>query len=107
MIHKELVTHFRNLGYKVDPTNDGCTGVSDVSEEELKCCKKHDFWWRNPHLGKSKFKSDWEFFKCIKKCKGLALACLALGVVSTFGIFFYVKEEWIDYKYDDDNDFFM
>ena len=102
-----LIAHFTNMGKKLDPTNDGCTGAPDIDENVLKCCKVHDFWWRNPHLGINKFKADWLFFKCIKKHKGIRLACLYYGIVSTFGVLFYVKEEWVNYKYDDGNDFFM
>lgn len=103
---------FKNLAHKLDYTNDGCTGVPDVNEDVLECCNEHDFDWRNPHLGVGMFKANWRFFKCLKRCRAksrkekiarLGLACLYYGGVSTFGVLFYVKEEWVNYKYDDDD----
>ena len=97
--------NLKNLAKKLDYTNDGCTGVPDVNPEVLKCCNQHDFDWRNPQLGVGLFKSNWKFFKCIIKCRSLnfcqraALACLYYTGVSSFGVLFYVKEEWIDYRY--------
>ena len=81
--------NLKAIGAKVRYDTDGCSGVPDINDEVVKCCESHDFIYRNPQLGISRWGADWGMFKCIKENHNLSTALLYWTGVRLIGWDFY------------------